>query len=524
MKVYFYFILFFVLSLFTISPAFDTIDDCLMLQIVSGQYGHYPSEFMLYSSAFYGKVLVALYKLVPVFNWYYFIFIISHLVSWLVILNSILKINLKNKVFGISLFFVIFLTFGLYFLGNLQFTTTSFLLGFSGFLLIINSKNKKLIFVGILMVFLASLIRFYSVLLLCWLLMPYMFYRWILNDGFKNILHYKYQIGLILLLSVAVFFIRDSGRNQYLKDEHANLLGEFIIERGKLIDNPNFIYSEENKAVFEKVNWTEQDFNMFFDYYMEPSAPFTPENLKYINENLHIIKPDSSRIINGMHKLFTQYLLYVLIIMLIYSILLLKKLKRKDIIFAALQSMSILVFLSYLIIFNDFKPRVIIVLFFVAIVFLIFHILNHFDFEKFKNHKTIYYVPLVLIMLIGIGFNTAETFQRIDNHKQIIQQAEVLNNIEKDWLIVHGYDLHVEYQRLKLINDKPLFKGKVYFTMPAFLMHYKTGSKFYDAHISIFDLLCSKDEKVLLLHDENFLNIDEIEAYVGCKLFTASSR
>ncbi|NCC71158.1 haloacid dehalogenase-like hydrolase, partial [bacterium] len=256
MKVYFYFILFFVLSLFVISPAFDTIDDCLMLQIVSGQYGHYPSEFMLYSSVFYGKVLVALYKLVPAFNWYYFIFIISHLVSWLVILNSILKINLKNKVFGISLFFVVFLTFGLYFLGNLQFTTTSFLLGFSGFLLIINSKNKKLIFTGILMVFLASLIRFYSVLLLCWLLMPYMFYRWVLNDGFKNILHYKYQIGLILLLSVAVFFIRDSGRNQYLKDEHANLLGEFIIERGKLIDNPNFIYSEENKAVFLDIDKT----------------------------------------------------------------------------------------------------------------------------------------------------------------------------------------------------------------------------------------------------------------------------
>jgi hypothetical protein len=508
MKPKLYFSLIFIALQFAICPAFDTIDDPIMIQIVSGQYGHAQSEFMLYSSVFYGKVLVFLYSLVPQFHWYYFIFLLSHLASWLVILHIITN-KVSSKKFAISLFSVLFLTFGLYFLGNMQFTTTSFLLGFSGFLLIINSKNRKLILAGLLMIIFASLIRFYSVLLLCWLLMPYMFFRWVLKDGLKNMLHYKYQIVLVFLLAIVLIFVRETGRNQYLKDEHASKLGNFIIERGKLIDNPNFIYSEENRAVFDNIGWTEQDFKMFFDYYMDPSEPFTANNLKYISENLHIAKPDSSRINGGLHKLFGQYHLYILIVLLIFCIIMIKRLKQTDIIFAALQSASILVFLSYLVVFNDYKPRVIIILFYLASVFTIFHLLKNLDIEKLNNHKKYVYATVFVIMLIGIGFNAAEIIERNENHKQIVRQAELVNDIEKDWLVVHGYDLPVHHQKLKLINRKPLLDGKVYFTMPAFLNHYLTGSKFEIEHKSIFELLCRKDENVLLLHKENVLSIEE---------------
>ena len=53
-------------------PYYQLCDDNYLRYIVDGSYSinNSPTEFMLWSNIFYGKILSNLYKAVPNFNWY----------------------------------------------------------------------------------------------------------------------------------------------------------------------------------------------------------------------------------------------------------------------------------------------------------------------------------------------------------------------------------------------------------------------------------------------------------------------
>jgi hypothetical protein len=519
LKKYAAFIILFVALAWLIAPAFETIDDFFMVQIVSGKYGHHPSDLMLYSSAFYGKVLVLMYHVIPSVNWYFLFFLLAHLISWLIIMDVLFKYNTHYYRLSILLFIYLFSTFGLYFLGSLQFTTTAFILGLSGLLLILNKKNNPAIILGIILVLWACLIRYYSVLLLGGLVLPWFFYKWVLHDGILNILKYKKSILIVLGLVLMAVLIKESGKSIYRQTESGKTLRSFIYERGFLIDNPSFVYTPANYAAFKDAGWTKEDFKIFSDYYFDPSPPFNGERLIYIWTHLKIAKPDQTRIVNGFNKLFSQYQVYALLLLLISSGVLNNKISRKDIFFLIFQSGAILLFLAYLLFYNDFKQRVIIPLFFIASLCIVMHILRETSSAHYTSGKFFPYIyySIVIFIAIVLFFNYEAMRERRSNDFMLKRQFAIINNIKKDWLVVHGYDLPIENATLRLINDRFDLKGKVYFTMPSYLMHYLTGSKQAGKHQSSFDLLCNNQQTIVLMHDEKTTSVSEVLNYAGLK-------
>jgi hypothetical protein len=485
-----------------------------MVQIVSGKYGHHPSELMLYSSPVYGKVLVYLYQAVPAFNWYYFFFLLAHLSSWLVLLNILYKYTHDRRL-AMVLFLVLFSTFGLYFLGSLQFTTTAFLLALSGLLLIMTGKNNRDLMAGVIMVLLASMIRYYSVYLLGFLLIPWFIYKWVLCDGIFNILKHKRTMLIILGLCLMVIAIRETGKSIYNQTESGRLFRSFIFERGNLIDNPNFVYTPGNMNTFRKVNWTKEDFSIFSDYYFDQTGPFTGENLGYIYHHLEIIKPDQSRISKGFEKLVSQYQFYGLMLFLIIGATHFKHLERKELIFIVLQSVTILAFLCYLLLFNDFKARVVIPLFFIASVFIVRYVLQEKNrlYTGFIKWTPTFFIVIGIYIVFAVFINYRDSEERRANDHLIKKQFALINAVKKDWLVVHGYDLHIEHATLHLFNKGFDLNGKVYFTMPSTLMHFLTGSSTSQVQQSVFDLICNHKETILLLHNEKKTKVSEILSY-----------
>jgi hypothetical protein len=490
-----------------------------MVQIVSGKYGHHPSELMLYSSSIYGKVLVFLYKVVPAFNWYYFIFLLAHLTSWLVILNILNKYNTQHRKLAIVLFFLLFSTFGLYFLGNLQFTTTAFILALSGVILIITKKNNWILVAGILMVLLASMIRYYSVYLLGFLLIPWFIYKWVLCNGIFNILNHKKKIIIVLSLCVMVYAIRETGKAIYNQTDSGRNFRSFIFERGNLIDNPNFVYTPANINTFRKANWTKEDFSMFSDYYFDQFGPFTGETLGYIYHHLEILKPDKARVYNGFEKLVSQYQLYCLFLLLVISATLSKRLQRSDLLFIFLQSGTMVVFLLYLLIFNDFKARVVIPLFFISSLFIVMYILNEKNtlLDGFKKPMLYLYFSIGIFIALAVLFNYIASGERRSKDRLIKKQFALINTIRKDWLVVHGYDLPIEHAALQLINRGKDLNGNVYFTMPSCFNHYFSGSKNNNLQKSVFDLLCSDNQTIIILHNDQKIGIADLLLYSSNK-------
>ena len=117
-----------VLILISLSPMrYETIDDFFMYAIASGFAGGLPDEHLIYTNFILGILLKTLFSVFPSVNWYGFYLVTAHIIAWAVILRVFLKYFKIATV--LLLFSYLFLTFGVYFIQNLQFTTTSSILG-----------------------------------------------------------------------------------------------------------------------------------------------------------------------------------------------------------------------------------------------------------------------------------------------------------------------------------------------------------------------------------------------------------
>jgi hypothetical protein len=510
------FLIAFIAVVWLLAPAFQTIDDVIMLQIVSGKYGHSTSDLMLYSSPFWGKILVFMYEKFPGVHWYYLGFLLAHAVSWRIILHALFANKGQHKQTTWLLFAFLFTGFGMYFLGNMQFTTTAFLLGLAGILLLVKHQSAPALLASALLLFIASLIRFYSILLLVWLTLPWMFYHCVLKEGFLKILHYKKGIAIMALVGLSMVTAREMGKAEYRKTEPGKVFREFIFERGRLIDNPNFVYTPQNAHVYAEAGWTETNHKIFSGFYFDHTSPYDHENLNYLYNNLPVIKPDAERIFAGLSSMAGQYQLYALLLLLAITALLRLRVTRKGLFFLVLQTGTILVFLLYVLLYNEFKPRVVIPLFFVgslgASLFLTKGLTS--SGLQTKQGFKLYQYAMVLFVVLAVFINTLQALERRNNHKELQVQIALINRIEKDWLLINGYAFPLEHQRLGLLNRGSDLNGNVYFTMPATFMHYKTGHKYDAKHQSVFDLLTQKEEKLVLINSSEQLTVDELNQYL----------
>ena len=147
-----------------VTPQFESNDDPAMMAIASGTRLGEPSEFIIFINVFLGLGLKTLYSLVPELNWYVIMLYSFQLLAMIVLLYSLLK---YNKVINSVVCYILFvLFFQVYFMNNLQFTSTAFLLGISGILLLLQFDEQDnrhhcwyTVIAGITLLVLAGLVR-----------------------------------------------------------------------------------------------------------------------------------------------------------------------------------------------------------------------------------------------------------------------------------------------------------------------------------------------------------------------------
>lgn len=146
-------------------PIYRSGDDVFLLYTLSGGYGQPPTELLHYHYGMHpylGAILKNLFIQHPAFNWYTLLLYMLHFTACTAILSTWVR---KNPPVIIACGYpLLFLGIQMHFLLNPTFTNTAFVTAIAGLLLLYHAyrqteeKNWQL-FIGWLMVFIASLLR-----------------------------------------------------------------------------------------------------------------------------------------------------------------------------------------------------------------------------------------------------------------------------------------------------------------------------------------------------------------------------
>jgi hypothetical protein len=274
-------------------PGFDTNDDAVMNMIVAGKgYGLSPDEHIVFSNVLLGFVLAGLYSLWPSVPWYGGYLLAVHFVAQSLILFCVLRPGYTRL--RLRLYLVYFATAGLYFINNLQFTSTAFVAGQSGILLLMLAVRSAangafgrrqlglacVIALGLLV--LSSLVRrevFYPVIGMA-----------IPTCGLAALAGRKPVAGLVASLGVIVAAVAVSAACWEFNYAHYNLdprwqdFYEYNKLRVKFNDEAWVRYSPETAYLFQEVNWSENDFEMLSAWFFDNESRYSHDALRHVLE------------------------------------------------------------------------------------------------------------------------------------------------------------------------------------------------------------------------------------------------
>jgi hypothetical protein len=266
---------------------YDVGDDPAMEMLASGYVSGQPSPHLVFINVLYGFVLQALYSMAAGIPWYPVVMLVILLAS----LGGSAYLVLRS-IDGAAPFawlWLVGLGFGAYFVSHLQFTSVAYLAGFLGLLIFSMRTSRLALAAGAVLVFLGSLVRFDSFLLLLLTALPasWMYSRRALAD--KLI----FVVGIVLLAAGGLAFDRvysahDPGWADYR---------EYNRLRGDLHMNPKFNLGPQNLPAFAHVGWSENDAWMFSQWLYEDPAVFSTSNLAYLDQNLTSNRDDSFAVI-----------------------------------------------------------------------------------------------------------------------------------------------------------------------------------------------------------------------------------
>jgi len=346
------FTLFFVLF----TPRFAINDDPAMMRIASGELLGEPNEHLIFINVIIGHFLKYMYTILPQWNWYVILFYACHFFSMV----AVLYVFLRNQFsfYNVLLFLLLFAFVEVHFLTNLQFTTTAFVTGISGFLILystgfMEAKDKwHGIIAGIILLVLSGLIRsqVFNALLLLWV--PLILYRAYTDKS--------YQVVIPAAIAVILFF--SAG---HYDDNYYNLQPDWAYYtqynslRANLTDYPQFAYNENTEPVYEEVGWSENNVNMFRAWSFADKEVFPLEDLAYIVENIRpnaavVESAESDNTSNGetttilslIPQDIIRGLLFILIIFLI-AFHVVHKQERRLLLFAFFMIAVAMVYLAY---------------------------------------------------------------------------------------------------------------------------------------------------------------------------------
>ena len=123
---------------------FDTNDDRFITEILSGTYGGQPDAHTVYVNYWLSLLLAGLYRITLQIPWYGLMLLLFHMMSYTVILNSVLEVcgSKLQKVFGIGIVMALFLQ-NFYAMAKIQYTSTAIVLTVAGYVFLLSALRMQ---------------------------------------------------------------------------------------------------------------------------------------------------------------------------------------------------------------------------------------------------------------------------------------------------------------------------------------------------------------------------------------------
>ena len=412
-----------VLILISLSPMrYETIDDFFMYAIASGFAGGLPDEHLIYTNFILGILLKTLFSVFPSVNWYGFYLVTAHIIAWAVILRVFLKYFKIATV--LLLFSYLFLTFGVYFIQNLQFTTTSSILGIAGiFLLFERIKTSgfeiKKLTLPILLIIIAALIRIHSLLLVLIILSPLFI---LLLPDWKKFL--KSGMLIILLFGISYSF-KLLDRWYYHQDKAWADYYDNLFESSVFNDDSAFYIAHylNPEKPYKALGWSDNDLAIFSSFFRDYPPIFNHEAYNGLMESVNNVPYDIGKFKSNLIKFKNIHL-----IACIFFLLILVPFKRfTPIIFSLLLTILSVAIIA---INLNFKDRVLFPIIFclcLQAIFILFNSNRNGEIRKFKilpEYLQPIFPYLAIVILLIIGLNTFQN--QIKKHSDSTINEKIL--------------------------------------------------------------------------------------------------
>lgn len=406
--------------------SYETIDDFFMQSIASGFFGGSPDEHLMYTNFLIGFLLKFLFSVFSNINWYGAYLLTSHVIAW-AILFFVFNKYLKLK-YAIVAYVYLFLVFGIYFIHNLQFTTSTALLSVSALLLLYQQIDqskadfKRLILPALLLVF-AALMRMHSAVLSIVLISP-IFLTLLPNKKkfFKSVL----IVGVLFVACNlpnkldAWYYHQDKSWGEY----YDNFYGSAVFND----DNAFYIAHHMNpEKPYRDFGWTDNDLAIFTSFFRDYPPIFNQQNYDNLKIAMKEVPFDGNAFkSNLLGKLRNIHLLFCLLLVLFFS----SRLRQLSIFLSLL---LIVASIAYVVTRFQLKERVL-----YSMIFALSS-LSVWSFLISVNHKELSWkIPLIkkhegslglvaIILLMALALNTFRNEWK--NHKQAsIISKQILNS------------------------------------------------------------------------------------------------
>lgn len=276
-------------------PSFETPDDFHMMYTASGFRTGTPSEYLVFTNIIIGKALKFMYNSFSGINWYSIYLYLTHFLAMTVLISCFLIHKFRWTNF--LKFLILFLAFELPLLMKLQFTSSAFVIGMSGIVLLITTLKEKrniwFLSASIILFVISGLIRPQVFLLILLLTLPFMILKF--RESKTS------QILVFLGFSLILFFASvQYNNNYYSAQETWKAYQEYNTVRGKLHGYPNLRYDSKNAPVYGRVGWSKNDYEMFKTWFFYDQTVYSKKNLVFILSNTK-----NQRTIKEISKVFS---------------------------------------------------------------------------------------------------------------------------------------------------------------------------------------------------------------------------
>lgn len=281
----------FAVTLTVFTQRFETNDDVQMWMMVTGvSTAEGPDERIVFSHVAIGWLLKTLYLWTPAIPWYALYLVGAQFVAHVGLVYSAVSHKFQPR--SLLLYLLYFATVGIQFLTKLQFTTTAFLCGQAGALLLISlllldrqadsSFHVRRALASVLLLVTAFLIRNQCLFMVGLLAGPVVI---VLVAMRPTLARFTVSAGVAGTVATLAVVLGSFERDYYERtDPQWRSDYESLVYIGKLVSDRAVPYTTETKPIYDAVHWSATDYEMLMRWWFFDQEVFSTEKVRKIVE------------------------------------------------------------------------------------------------------------------------------------------------------------------------------------------------------------------------------------------------